>query len=507
MENFSLGYQQISNYIQNIESEGNTTNIQSTNDFSSLNAVARLSGFINAEPLNAEPQETLFVPLMGQSNARHMSIIYDPYQPGSIANDTSGAIILDQELSNLTGSDVVTSDTLENNFAVGGSRVNGNGYFQDDNYVWWYPDQDQPGGALRQTEQRLKEWLLDQGAQPTDEIAIVWSQGESDVGDISNYDPTSREKYKESTVAVFDYLKSNLGYTNITFYLVPTGRFQTEAGANTGLSEEQIGSINEGREIVRDTQVEIALERDDVQLAPDYSDLNMVYEEGQLYQGSYDQDYGRWSNDIWHLGHDGLKVNGNRLAQYIALDRGQNNVISFTDSFGNPAQSVSLNRPGILDLNIAENSTQEVIRGSDSPDILVGSLSADEILGGNGNDVIVGTQGIDTLAGGNGNDVFFYSSSAYADGTVGDRILDFEPGSDFLDVSEPLELSGYAGVDPIADGYVIVNPLSENSLEVLFDSDGIGAQPASSLAVLENVDVAGFESNINTQFVIAPTEF
>lgn len=492
--------------MRNIATGNSTSDVLETTNSDSLTVASNLT-----TSLDTEPQGTLFVPFLGQSNAQHMSIVYDSYQTGSTSNDTSGAIILDEELTSLTGENIVTSDTQETNFAVGGSKVNGNGYYQDYNYVWWYPDQYQPGGALLQAEQGLSQWLTDQGARSTDDIAIVWAQGESDVGDISPYNSDPREKYKQSTLAVFDYLKNDLaylGYNNVTFYVVPTGRVQTEAAANTGLSSEAIEAMEQGVAIIRDVQGEIAIERDDVQLAPDYADLNMVYEEGQIYGESYDQSYDRWYKDFWHLGHDGLKVNGSRLAQYIALDRGQTNVISFTDSFGNPAQSISLTRDGLLDINISEYSSQEVIQGTDNPDAIAGTVAADEITGGNGNDVIIASQGIDTLTGGAGNDVFFYDSLVYPDVAAHqDRILDFEAGSDRLDISEPLSLAGYSGSDPFADGYVAVNSWGENSLEVKFDADGAGEQPAGTLAILENVDSNGFWNDINNQFIFTPTEF
>jgi len=512
IESYISRYQKVSEYVQNIEQESSTTEALETNSVNSSSVTnfdsANVASESTTSPSSKSP-DNLFVPILGQSNGQHMSIVYNSYQPGSTSNNSSGATILDQELSSITGENVVTSDTQETNFAVGGSKVNGNGFFQDDRLVWWYPDQNQPGGALRQAEQGVRQWLADSGAQSNDEIAIVWSQGESDVGDLDPNNPSSTEKYKQATNAVFDYLKNSLGYSNITFYLVPTGRVQTEAAANTSsLNADAIASIEKGVAVIRDAQEQIALGRDDVQLAPDYSDLNMVYEEGQLYGGSYDQDYSRWSQDIWHLGHDGLKVNGSRLAQYIALDKGENNVISFTDSFGNSAESVSIARNGILDLNISANPQEGTISGTDNPDLIVGTLAVDEITGSNGNDVIVASQGIDNLAGGAGRDVFFYDASVYPDLAAHyDRITDFEVGSDRLDVSEPLALAGYSGSDPVADGYIVVNSTGDNSLEIAFDRDGAGSQSASTIAVLENVDATGFENEINSQFIFTPTEF
>ena len=502
VESSAPNHQRVADYMRRIGQANNTPEVLATTSLNSSDVASEIT-----TSLSTEPQSKLFVPFLGQSNAEFMSTVFSPYQPGSTSNDTSGAIVLDRDLSELTGSNVVTSDSTETNFAVGGSKVNGNGYYQDDNYVWWYPDQNQPGGALRQAEQGLKQWLANNGAQPNDEIAIVWSQGESDVGDISYYDPNSREQFKKSTIAVFDYLKNNLGYTNITFYIVPTGRIQTDATDNiSSLSSEAVEFMQEGVSIIRDVQAEIALEKDDVHLAPDYADLNMVYEEGQIYGESYDQDYSRWSTDFWHLGHDGLKVNGSRLAQYIALERGQNNVISFTDSFGDPAESVSIFRAGILDLNISQGFDGKVILGTNNPDLIVGTLAADNITGGNGNDVIVASQGNDILTGGAGRDVFFYTD-AYSNGGGNDRITDFELGRDRIDLSEPLARSGYSGSDPVADGYVTVNSTGNNTVQLTFDSDGYGSQAGTTIVTLENVDTNEFSNNADSQFIFTPTEF
>lgn len=432
-------------------------------------------------------QNTLFIPFLGQSNAQHMSYIFEPYQPESIANKNSGAIVFKQKLTTFTDQAIVTSDTLENNFAVGSSKVNGNSYFVPDDIVWWYPDISHPGGALRQAESRLQEWLSIQEAEAND--------------------PVARDKYKQSTLAVFDYLTSSLDYANIKFYIVPTGRLQAYGARNSGLSEENIAVMNEGLQVIREVQGEIALARDDVLLAPDYSDLNMVYEEGELYRESYDQNQSEWSSDFWHLGHDGLKVNGDRLAQYIALDQGENNVISFTDSFGNPAESTSLTRDGILDINVAETSSQEIIQGTDNPDVIVGTLQGDKIIGGAGNDLIMASQGMDTLIGEAGNDIFFFDSVVYPDIAVhSDQILDFEINQDRLDVSELLKLTNNSLASTIATEYIIITPLGANSIELQFDQDGVGQGESVPFAILENIDPLGFISNIGNHLIVSPIE-
>jgi Ca2+-binding RTX toxin-like protein len=212
-----------------------------------------------------------------------------------------------------------------------------------------------------------------------------------------------------------------------------------------------------------------------------------------------------------HLGHDGSKVNGIRLGEYIALDRGNNHVLKFTDSYGGNAESISLPRSGLLDINIQETSTLDLIQGTDAPDVIVGSLAADKIAGGAGNDVILASQGMDILTGNTGSDVYFFDPSVYSNLSAHqDRILDFEFGKagDKLDVYELLKLSGYNGTNAIADGYISIKPLSENSLELQFDSDGpVGVQSPSSLAILENVDPQRFQNEATNYLIVTETEF
>ena len=46
-----------------------------------------------------------------------------------------------------------------------------------------------------------------------------------------------------------------------------------------------------------------------------------------------------------------------------------------------------------------------------------------------------------------------------------------------------------------------------NSLTVQFDSDGIGENSPTTLAILENVDPMAFQEDIVSQFITIPTEF
>ena len=71
------------------------------------------------------------------------------------------------------------------------------------------------------------------------------------------------------------------------------------------------------------------------------------------------------------------------------------------------------------------------LAGSAGSDMLCGADAADQISAGAGDDVLIDGAGADTLTGGTGADIFVLSD----DGAL-DRILDFTPGQDRLDLSE-----------------------------------------------------------------------
>ncbi len=87
----------------------------------------------------------------------------------------------------------------------------------------------------------------------------------------------------------------------------------------------------------------------------------------------------------------------------------------------------------------------DLAAGGDGNDTLAGADGADSLYGGNGQDRIIGGTGDDLLSGGAGADRFVF----YARGES-DRITDFEPGLDQLQILVPG--LGYGGLDIRAQG-------------------------------------------------------
>lgn len=121
----------------------------------------------------------------------------------------------------------------------------------------------------------------------------------------------------------------------------------------------------------------------------------------------------------------------------------------------NPFRS-SDHDPVLLGLNLYKR-----INGTTSRDTLVGSA---------GDDIFIGGAGADTLTGGTGADMFAYTSMRDA----GDTITDFTPGTDRLDLRTLLSSLGYAGSDPVAEGWVRFVAVNGGT-SVQVDADGPGS--------------------------------
>jgi Ca2+-binding RTX toxin-like protein len=108
------------------------------------------------------------------------------------------------------------------------------------------------------------------------------------------------------------------------------------------------------------------------------------------------------------------------------------------------------------------------------------------LTGTSGDDTLVGAHGQDTMTGGGGADHFAWNDLPWAYA----QITDFAAGSDKIDVSHLLSMVGYAGSNPIADGYVKFGDDGQGNTWVYFDRDGSAGsadQWGTHLATLQHV--------------------
>lgn len=129
-----------------------------------------------------------------------------------------------------------------------------------------------------------------------------------------------------------------------------------------------------------------------------------------------------------------------------------------TSADGYLAALVQLNPDGSLDHSFGNpDDGYHHIDGGGVDDFLQGTASFDDaIFGGAGNDLLDGQQGRDLLTGGAGADTFRYESVAdsYRTATTAhsDRITDFDPGTDTLDLSS----LGFLGLGNGHDGTLAI---------------------------------------------------
>ena len=112
--------------------------------------------------------------------------------------------------------------------------------------------------------------------------------------------------------------------------------------------------------------------------------------------------------------------------------------------------------------------------------------SGSALTGTGGDDVLIASHGADTLAGGAGADAFEFPVLPWSAG----HVVDFQPGTDLLDLRPLFEASGYHGSDPVADHYLSFGADGNGGTQVWFDPDGAG--PASPwpylITTLDHVD-------------------
>nr|WP_302227156.1 M10 family metallopeptidase C-terminal domain-containing protein [Azotobacter vinelandii]WKN21139.1 M10 family metallopeptidase C-terminal domain-containing protein [Azotobacter vinelandii] len=130
--------------------------------------------------------------------------------------------------------------------------------------------------------------------------------------------------------------------------------------------------------------------------------------------------------------------------------------------------AIRLNADGTLDTTFgAPVGETVVLEGSDGDDLLIGGDANESILGKGGDDLLDGGAGRDILSGGAGADLFRFSSRADSYRTdseiASDRIADFDPGQDRIDLSA----LGFIGLGDGRDGTLAVRVNDAGTLTYL----------------------------------------
>ena len=145
---------------------------------------------------------------------------------------------------------------------------------------------------------------------------------------------------------------------------------------------------------------------------------------------------------------------------------------------------IRLNSDGTLDTTFASPDGKNHLDGSPGDDLLAGLDTAEVIQGLAGADVLEGNHGRDVLSGGDDGDVFRFASvgDSYRTATraASDRVLDFNPGEDVID----LAALGFTSIGNGHDGTVAIKVNAAGTYTYLknYDADGNGHRFELSMA-------------------------
>jgi large repetitive protein len=184
------------------------------------------------------------------------------------------------------------------------------------------------------------------------------------------------------------------------------------------------------------------------------------------------------------FGNDNITVTMNNSLFVLNLtgDEPVNNPLDGNDEInllGSYARS-TVNLGGGDDLFVGGVGVDSVV-GSGGNDSLLGNGGIDRLTGNEGNDTLIGGGGNDNLTGNTGVDSFVYQATTDAR----DTITDFTAIEDVLVLTELFDSLGYAGTNPITDGFLRFVQSGANT-NVQIDSNG-GANSFITLATLNNV--------------------
>jgi len=388
--------------------------------------------------------DVIYAPILGQSNANAMTYFHDDTE--------SGSTVLEQTLTDLTG--VQTISQFYNSagtpipLGMGASMVDGNAPQADgkeDFRIWWYPDTDEPGGALLRAVTYMKRQLTTLEPLGEAKVALTWWHGEDSAWVLGFADDPveAANRYRQATSDVFDYIKSELaayGGADIDFYMIKTAQYDMDAAIYSNMSQENMDGLTLGVERVRAQQELLAAERNDVHIATNADDLTTISDLGA------EEDL----DDKWHYAPESYEILGSRLANFMSdelTDTGEAQTIIGSDDADTLAG-------GIGDDTITGNDGDDDLSGNEGADVIFGGKHNDTIDGGAGDDRINGQWGDDVVNGGVGDDlVNGYTGDDIVNGDAGDDRVYGASGNDTLNGGEGNDvLSGFNDNDMLDGG-------------------------------------------------------
>jgi len=127
---------------------------------------------------------------------------------------------------------------------------------------------------------------------------------------------------------------------------------------------------------------------------------------------------------------------------------------------GEQGNDTLMGGPG--DDSLSGDEGNDTIVGGEGDDGLFGGDGSDFLRGGSGNDILEGGSGRDILKGGPGEDTFVFGPGSTGVGQL-DRIADFRPGEDRIELSRSLLPGSGLGSELGDDNFAVVRDISSGA--------------------------------------------
>ena len=211
--------------------------------------------------------------------------------------------------------------------------------------------------------------------------------------------------------------------------------------------------------------------------------------------GGADSLYGNAGNDTLDGGHGNDLLAGGAGNDFYIVE-GQGDRVAEGANSGADTVSVTDGTRYTLSANVETlllsgdsvttgigNRLANTIIGNEGNNTIWGQAGADTLNGGGGNDVLVGGDGRDVLTGGSGADLFRFLKASDSTVAAPDRITDFAPGQDHIDLRQMDANPSQGGNQAFSyvtsfdnhPGEVMVASLGGGSYRVLGDINGDGS--------------------------------